>query len=78
MLAPKRATDEPSLRETGCTSSGNTSWNCAAKACTMRMSRPSIQTTGSLPGWPWSCQVHDGVMMKSPGFMVVRSPSTAV
>ena len=42
------------------------------------MSRPSIHTTGSLPGLPWSCQVHEGVMMKSPGNMVVRSPSTAV
>jgi hypothetical protein len=27
---------------------------------------------------PWSCQVQLGVMMKSPGRIVVRSPSTAV
>jgi len=44
----------------------------------MRMSSPSIHTTGSFPGLPWSWKVQDGVMMKSPGTMVVRSPSTAV
>ena len=34
------------------------------------MSRPSSQTTGSSPGLPWSWNVHDGVMMKSPGCIV--------
>src|SRR3569833_4741856 len=46
------------------------------------MSRPSSQITGSPPcsaaGLPWSCQVQEGVMMKSPGAIVTRSPFTAV
>ncbi|CKT19852.1 Uncharacterised protein [Mycobacterium tuberculosis] len=46
------------------------------------MSSPSSHTTGStlppMPSLPWSCQAHDGVMMKSPGYMVVRSPPTVV
>ena len=37
----------------------------------MGMSSPSIHTIGSLLSLPWSCQVQDGVMTKSPGDMIV-------
>jgi len=54
----------------------------ASKKRSIGMSSPSSQTTGSLtpsmPSLPWSCQAHDGVMMKSPGYIVVRSPATVV
>jgi hypothetical protein len=50
----------------------------ASKKRTIGMSRPSSHTTGPSASLPWSCQVQLGVMMKSPGRIVVRSPSTAV
>ena len=77
---PKRAADELSLRETGRTSSRNLGELRGEGLHDADVEVPSIQTraTGSLPGLPWSCQAQDGVMMKSPGRIVVRSPSTAV
>ena len=44
----------------------------------MGMSSPSSQTTGPSASLPWSCQVPEGVMMKSPSCITAFSPSTAV
>ena len=38
----------------------------------------SIQITGSLESFPWSCQVPFGVRIRSPRAAVQRSPSTTV
>jgi hypothetical protein len=50
----------------------------ASKLRTRGMSSPSSQITGSMPSWPWSCQRMGGVMMRSPGSMAHRTPSTVV
>ncbi len=52
--------------------------NEASNAWTNGMSSPSSQITGSGVSLPWSCHSQDGVMMKSPGCITVRSPPTAV
>ncbi|MCY1366521.1 hypothetical protein D9M69_534180 [compost metagenome] len=82
MLWPKRARLWPSGRATCCTLASSFSAKPASKKRSMGMSSPSSQTTGSvtpsMPSLPWSCQAHEGVMMKSPGCIVVRSPPTVV
>ena len=54
------------------------STNEASRNWISGMSSPSSQKIGSSESLPWSCQAMYGVMTKSPGRMIVRSPSTAV
>ena len=68
----------PSARVTFCDFEASFCAKPASKKRSIGMSRPSSHTTGAAASWPWSCQVQLGVMMKSPGCIVVRSPSTAV
>jgi hypothetical protein len=61
----------------GCSSSPKPSAKDASRKLHDRMSSPSSQNIGSDELLPWSCQVMAGVMTKSPGSIVVFSPSTA-
>ena len=70
--------ESPSSRPVDCASSSRCSANIDSKKLTVGRSSTSSHTIGLSDVLPWSCAAQLAVITKSPGFMMVFSPSTAV